>query len=94
MLKTGTRAIPVNDVEMSEELLAEVFGQVGHDGIIFSHSDLRYHRSGGHPSTAGPDYNLDAPSALPLATSSFDLAGASWSDDSLAPGHLRQVQGL
>ena len=45
---------------MSEELLAEVFGQVGHDGIIFSQSDLRYHRSGGHPSTAGPDYNLDA----------------------------------
>ena len=39
-----------------------------------------------------PDYNLDSPSASFLATSSFDLAGALWTDCLLAPGHLRQPQ--
>jgi hypothetical protein len=63
-------------------------------GIIFSHSGLRYFESGGHPSTAGPDYNLDPPSTCTLATSSFELAGAVKDGSSLAPGHLRQTQGL
>ena len=93
-VENGTRAIPVDDVEMSEELLAEFSDRSATTGIIFSHSGLRYHESGGHQSTAGPDYNLDSPSAAILATSSFDLAGALWSDRSLAPGHLRHVQGL
>lgn len=53
MLKAGSRAIPVNDVEMSEESLAENSDRLATTGIIFSHSDLRYHESGGHPSTAG-----------------------------------------
>jgi hypothetical protein len=61
-VENGTRAIPTNEVEMSEELLAEVSDRSATKGIIFSHSDLRYHKSGGHPSTTGPDYNLDSPS--------------------------------
>ena len=75
-------------------MLAEVSDRSATTGIIFSHDDLRYHESGGRPSIVGPDYNLDSPSALLLATASLDLAEALWSESSLAPGHLRQTQGL